>query len=83
MKVFVPPYEVQLRPGSPAENLLPQTMLAEAFRKKGVDFVDLYPDFLASGKNSKELFLYGDPMHLSRDGNALVADAICSRGVAC
>ena len=83
LKVFVSPYEVQLRPGAPAEYLAPQTMLAESFRKKGVDFVDLYPEFQASGRSSKELFLAGDPMHLSRAGNALVAEAICSGDIGC
>ena len=58
-------------------------MLAESFRKKGVDFVDLYPDFQASGKSGKQLFLYGDPMHVSRVGNEVLAAAICSKGLGC
>lgn len=83
LKVFVTPYEVQLRTGSPAENLLPQRMLAEAFQKKGIEFVDVHPDFQASGSSSKELFLYGDPMHLSRSGNEVLASTICSNGLGC
>jgi len=77
LTIFVFPNEAQLRPGSPDDFRLPQRLLSEQFRDREIDFVDLTPVFEQSGRSSKELFLYGDPMHLSEVGMRVAADAIC------
>ncbi len=75
LKIFVPPYEAQLRPdGEPLE---PQRALAAFFAAGGIDSYDLFHDFRQTGAQAHSMFLYGDPMHLSEDGHRLVAAAVC------
>lgn len=77
LKIFISPYEVQLRPGSPEEYILPQKQLAQFFQQNEIDFYDMLPDFQkASDGNQKELYLYGDPMHLNAEGNKLISQLI-------
>ena len=83
MDVFILPNEAQLRQGVPLDFFLPQNMLSGAFAKNGIDFLDLTRTFLESGLRSKELFLYGDPMHLSEAGMKIAADEICMRVIGC
>lgn len=78
LQVYISPNEAQLRPGAPAEFLDPQKLLAAEFRKQGINFVDLTPEFFESGLPSKQLFLYGDAMHFSAQGSAVAANAICA-----
>lgn len=77
LKVFVSPYEAQLRPGRPDAHLRPQARLASFFAERGIDAYDMTPDFeAASPANSRALFLYGDPMHLNARGHEVVAGVI-------
>lgn len=69
--VVVVPYEYQLREAT-EENRLPQRMLAVQLAAMHVDSLDLYDAFAAYPGAKDDLFLYGDPMHLSVDGHALV-----------
>jgi len=76
LKVFLMPYEMQLRPGSPPEYLTPQEKVAKFLKLNNIDYYDTMADF----KNSDApnlLFLYGDPMHLSVSGNRLAAGVVC------
>ncbi len=75
-KVFILPYEAQLRPKSPAEYLLPQKKAADVMRREAIDYYDMTPDFQKSGVPAQELYLYGDPMHLSAKGSALAAEIV-------
>ena len=78
LHVYIMPNEAQLRPGIPPEFLDPQKLLAAEFRKQGISFYDLTPAFAESGNPSKQMFLYGDPMHLSAEGSRVAAEAICA-----
>lgn len=77
LKIFISPYEAQLRPGNPEENMLPQKQLAQFFQQNEINFYDMTSDFQKNGgDNPKGLFLYGDPMHLNAEGNKLVSQII-------
>jgi hypothetical protein len=78
LKVFVMPYEVQLRPNAPADHLLPQRMLTSFLTANGIENYDLLPDFANSGIRPDLLFLYGDPMHVSAEGAKLIAKKVCT-----
>lgn len=77
-KVFVTPYEAQLRPGTPVEYLLPQKMVADFLAMSGIENYDTTAEFQKSSE-PQMLFLYGDPMHLSAEGTKLVADFVCGK----
>jgi hypothetical protein len=77
LKVFILPYEVQLRPGAPADHMLPQRMLTSYLSAEDVEHYDLTPGFARFTPRAGELFLYADPMHLSADGAKLVAENVC------
>ncbi len=66
--VAILPYEYQLRVGGLTG---PQNFLSGFFAKNNIDFLDMYEDF--SMFDSKDYFLYGDPMHFSRLGHEVVA----------
>jgi lysophospholipase L1-like esterase len=76
--VVVLPYEYQLRRKDEGD-LVPQRLLTAKLHELGIPASDLYDAFAASGRPSGELFLYGDPMHLSREGHELVFKSIASR----
>jgi len=78
LKVFVMPYEVQLRPNTPADYLLPQRMLTSFLAENRIENYDLLPDFARSGTRPDGLFLYGDPMHVSAEGAKLIANKVCT-----
>lgn len=83
MTIFILPNEAQLRPNVPEDFFLPQNMLTGAFAKNGIDFLDLTRTFSESRLRSSELFLYGDPMHLSEAGMKIAADKICTQIAGC
>lgn len=74
------PYEFQLRDQRLEDNLKPQRIIKEAAMKNNITLVDLYDDLRQEMKKqrlcSKDLFLYGDPMHLSTAGHKLAAKAL-------
>jgi len=82
--VVVLPYEVELRFRDDAA-LAPRRRLLAALAARDAGAVDALPRFLASPLAPDELFLFGDPVHLSPAGHALVADlllaALAERGV--
>jgi hypothetical protein len=82
LKVFVPPYEAQLRQSAGESALLPQQLITKIFDAEGVESYDLISEFRSHG-DTNSLFLYGDPMHLSEEGHAVAAKAICARLVGC
>lgn len=73
--VILLPYEYQLRVKDD-HLLLPQRMISEFLQSRKVDYVDAYAAFAASKEASGDLFLYGDHMHLSARGHAIVADLV-------
>ena len=77
LKVFVLPYEAQLRKNTPPDFLLPQQKVDDFLKQNGIQFFDLTQDLQNSG-DTHSLFLYGDPMHLSEKGHELVAKKVCS-----
>lgn len=77
LQVYILPYEYQLRPEAGSESRIPQRAILTALSKSGVEARDLTDVLATSGIAGKELFLYGDPMHLSAAGTRLVANAVC------
>lgn len=78
LKVFVSPYEAQLRPSPPEGAELPQKLITSFLIQNGVENYDLAPEFKKAAPDTNGLFLYGDPMHLSAKGAKIAADAACS-----
>lgn len=76
LKVFLLPYEAQLRPESPDDFMMPQRKVIEFFKANNIDYYDLAPDFKKGGP-PKQLYLFGDPMHFSPEGNKIAAAAAC------
>ena len=76
LKVFVVPYEAQLRPESPDEFLMPQRMVSRFLESNNIDYYDTTPDFKKAGP-SKALYIFGDPVHLTAEGNKIAAAAAC------
>ena len=77
LKVFVLPYEAQLRKNTPPDFLLPQRKVEDFLKQNQIESFDLTQDFQNSG-DTHSLFLYGDPMHLSEEGHELVAKKVCA-----
>lgn len=73
--VIILPYEYQLRT-SVTGRLRPQQMLAGFFRQESITFLDAYNYLQRSGLESRRLFLYGDPMHLSVEGHHVVFELL-------
>ena len=74
-EVFVMPYEAQVRTMVPA-NLLPQRMVDGFLRRNEIDYYDPAEKFMNSGIIAEDLYLYGDPMHLSEKGHRLVSEIV-------
>jgi hypothetical protein len=68
-EVFLLPYEYQIREGIKK----PQKLFKDSLLVRNIAVNDLIPVF-AKQNNSKELFLYGDGIHLSNKGHRLVAE---------
>jgi len=77
LKIFVLPYEAQVRKTPPADFLLPQQKVDAFLQKNHFEFYDLLSDFRGVS-DPHSLFLYGDPMHLSKTGHELAAAKVCS-----
>ena len=69
-EVFVMPYEAQLRTKEQGA-FLPQTLVDDFLRQNGIAYYDAAPAFAQSGQSPQNLYLYGDPMHLSAEGHRL------------
>jgi lysophospholipase L1-like esterase len=78
-KVFILPYEAQVRSNSVTEFMLPQKIVTDFLRQNAIDYADITSDFQKIGTDAHYLFLYGDPMHLSERGHQLVAEIVCSK----
>ena len=76
-EVFVMPYEAQVRTVVQAD-LLPQRMVDSFLRRNEIDYYDPAEKFMNSGIIGKDLYLYGDPMHLSEKGHRLLFDIVRS-----
>lgn len=76
LKVFILPYEAQLRPGSPEDFLMPQKKVSDFLRAHNIDHYDTTPDFKNAGP-SEALYLFDDPMHFSAEGHKVLADVVC------
>lgn len=73
LTVVMLPYEYQLRtPSLPRE---PQAQMAEYFRTHHLSFFDAYA-CMAGKVTSRTLYLYGDHIHLSPQGHALIAECM-------
>lgn len=70
-EVFVMPYEAQLRTTHAKDDLLPQTLVDDFLRKSGISYFDALTAFQQSGLPPANLYLYGDPMHLSDEGHRI------------
>jgi lysophospholipase L1-like esterase len=78
LKVFIMPYEAQLRPNSPEDFLLPQKKVAQFMKAHNIECYDTFADFKKTASPDR-LFLFGDPMHLSAEGHKLAADLVCGQ----
>jgi lysophospholipase L1-like esterase len=76
LKVFLMPYETQLRPGSPPEYFTPQEKVAKFLKQNNIDYYDAIADFKKTDSPAL-LFIFGDPMHLSAEGHRLAAQTVC------
>lgn len=76
LKVFLVPYEAQVRPESPEDFLNPQKLVGAFLRANSIEYYDMAADFKKVG-SSDPLYLFGDPMHFSPEGNKIAADAAC------
>lgn len=76
LKVFLLPYEAQLRPDVAEDLLLPQKKVSEFLKANNIDYYDATADFKNAG-SPETLYLYGDPMHFSAEGHKIAADAAC------
>jgi lysophospholipase L1-like esterase len=72
------PYEPQLRADAPPEHLRPQRRLAEAAARHGIPLHDATDAFRLEG-HAVALYRYGDGIHLSERGHALLADWLLER----
>jgi lysophospholipase L1-like esterase len=70
-EVFIMPYEAQVRTNEQSA-FLPQTLVDDFLRKDGISYYDAAPAFVQSGLPSEQLYLYGDPMHLSEEGHRFI-----------
>ncbi len=76
------PYEYQLRQSSYKNRATakPQILINEVAKKEKLPVIDLLPDFHGalhrSGLSSKDVYLFGDPMHLSRLGHQIAAQCL-------
>ena len=77
LKVFLMPYEMQLRPGSPPEYLAAQEKVAKFLRDNDIYYYDAMTVF-KKAESPSELFIFGDPMHLSAKGHRVAAEAVFS-----
>jgi lysophospholipase L1-like esterase len=78
LKVFVMPYEMQMRPGAPSDYFLPQQIVTAYLKNNGIDYYDPMADFQKQ-ENPSELYIFGDPMHLSARGHKVAAQIICAQ----
>ncbi|HEV7646073.1 MAG TPA: SGNH/GDSL hydrolase family protein [Pyrinomonadaceae bacterium] len=78
LKVFVMPYEMQMRPGALPEYFTPQATVTKFLRENNIDHYDTTNDFKGQDDPSR-LFLFGDPMHLSAPGHKLAARIVCQQ----
>jgi hypothetical protein len=83
LKVFVSPYEAQLRQPAPEGHDLPQKTIGKILTDNEVENYDLAPEFLRAAPDKKGLYLYGDPMHLSAAGATIAANVACAHTEGC
>jgi lysophospholipase L1-like esterase len=82
--VIISPYEYQLRanatlPAPGGDIFLPQRVVTEFLKSKGIDYVDATAAFKRAGVADKsKLFLKFDPMHFSAAGHRVMYDVIRS-----
>jgi lysophospholipase L1-like esterase len=74
-KVFVMPYKAQVQTMLQAD-LLPQRIVDDFLRRNEIDYNDAAEKFMNSGFTAEDLYLYGDPMHLSEKGHRLVSKIV-------
>jgi hypothetical protein len=70
--VVLLPYEYQLR-HKDVDLDKPQKVMTQKLKACGIHVLDPMPYLLDSGIKSKELYLYGDGIHLSKSGHRAVA----------
>jgi hypothetical protein len=76
--VILLPNEYQLRSGGNASNM-PQRVLTAEMEKRGIQMLNPLDYLKDSGVNSRDLYLYGDGIHLSAKGHEKMADFLFSR----
>jgi lysophospholipase L1-like esterase len=80
--VAVVPYEAQLRPPAPGTvegERLPQRVLLDGLRARGIPALDLAPALEAAAQGDPAaLYLWSDGIHLSARGHAAAAEAIAA-----
>jgi hypothetical protein len=75
LNVFMMPYNAQVRTKND-KDFLPQQLVGEFLRKNGIAYCDAAQAFMKADMAPEELYLFGDPMHLSEDGHGLLAKIV-------
>jgi lysophospholipase L1-like esterase len=76
LKVFILPYEAQLRPDSLDDFMMPQRKIVDFLISNNIDYYDTTPDFKNAG-HPEALYLFDDPMHFSAKGHKVLAGVVC------
>ena len=76
-EIYLLPYEYQLRNPHQTSIKQPQLKLMNSLKNYSIIVKDMFNYMLQNSNGySKELFLYGDPMHLSNKGHRIVSNFI-------
>lgn len=76
--IVILPYEYQLRGRLASRSLLPQKTLTSYLEYLSLAVLDPLEYLRNAGLSSNELYLYGDGIHFSSDGHALLAEFVAT-----
>lgn len=76
IKIFILPYEYQLRDDNYSITNKPQKLLMSFLNEKNVEVLDCANAFLKNSDDSNRNYLFGDGIHFSERGHKLIADYI-------
>tara|TARA_B100001057_G_scaffold500807_1_gene618000 strand:- start:2250 stop:3239 length:990 start_codon:yes stop_codon:yes gene_type:complete len=79
VKFILLPYKYQIKKNCISSVMNPQKQINYMFKRLNYQLFDFSSDFCK--RNSKNLFLNFDPMHLSSDGHKFVSDLLTKKGI--
>ena len=75
LNVFMMPYNAQVRTKN-EKDFLPQKLVGEFLTRNGITYYDAAEAFMKADVAAEELYLFGDPMHLSEEGHRLLSKIV-------